>query len=347
MPARAIDTATIAFGLVSIPVKIYSSAEHSHEIHFHLIHEGCGERLHQQYVCPRHGVVEREDMAKGYELTKGNFVELEKGELKALEAVASDEIAIREFVPASAIDPIYIDRTYYLGPDKGGERAYRLLRDALEQAHLVGVATYSARGKQYIVMVRPFEDGLAMHQLRYADEVKPWSEVPLGKLPKSGAAELRLATQIIGQLEHETFDASQYEDEVKDRVRALIAEKAKGGEIVAAPEAPRPEVTDLMAALKASLAGKGKPPEPEERVSVVKANGHRKRAARGHARTSSASSHKRASRTHAAQRATRSHAPKRTSRTHATKRSSRSHTANRSHTAKRSSRSHAAKRAHH
>ncbi len=307
MPARAIDTATIAFGLVSIPIKIYSTAEHSHEIHFHLIHEGCGERLHQQYVCPRHGVVEREDMAKGYELTKGNFVELEKDELKALEAVASDEVAIREFVPASAIDPIYVDRTYYLGPDKGGERAYRLLRDALDQAELVGVAAYSARGKQYIVMVRPFEDGLAMHQLRYADEVKPWSEVPLGKLPKSAAAELHLATQIIGQLEHETFDASQYEDEVKDRVRALIAEKAKGGEIVAAPEAPRPEVTDLMAALKASLAGKGKAPAPEERVSVVKANGHRKRAARGHARTSSASSHKRASRTHAAKRATRSH----------------------------------------
>jgi DNA end-binding protein Ku len=251
MPARAIDTATIAFGLVSIPVKIYSTAEHSHEIHFHRIHEGCGERLHQQYVCPRHGVVEREDMAKGYELTKGNFVELEKDELKALEAVASDEVAIREFVPASAIDPIYVDRTYYLGPDKGGERAYRLLRDALDQAELVGVAAYSARGKQYIVMVRPFEDGLAMHQLRYADEVKPWSEVPLGKLPKAAAPELRLASQIIEQLEHETFDATQYEDEVKDRVRKLIAQKAKGGEIVAAPEAPEPGVSDLIAARKA------------------------------------------------------------------------------------------------
>jgi len=157
MPARAIDTATIAFGLVSIPVKIYSTSERSHEIHFHLIHDGCGERLRQQYVCPRHDVVvPREDMAKGFELTKGNFVELEKEELKALEAVSTDEIAIREFVPASAIDPIFVDKTYYLGPDKGGERAYGLLRDALEQAGLVGVASYSARGKEYIVMVRPF-----------------------------------------------------------------------------------------------------------------------------------------------------------------------------------------------
>lgn len=260
MPARAIDTATIAFGLVSIPIKIYSTSEPSHEIHFHLIHEGCGERLKQQYVCPRHGEVKRADMTKGYELTKGNFIELDKDELAALEAVASDEIAIREFVPAGAIDPIYVERTYYLGPDKGGERAYRLLHDALLDAELVGVAAYAARGKQYIVMVRPFENGLAMHQLRYADEVKPWSEVPLGKLPAAAPAELALASQIVGQLAHDSFDASAYEDEVKGRVRALIAKKAKGGEIVAAPEAPRPVVTDLMAALKASLAESGKAP---------------------------------------------------------------------------------------
>lgn len=284
MPARAIDTATIAFGLVSIPIKIYSTSEPSHEIHFHLIHEDCGERLHQQYVCPIHGVVERDDMAKGYELTKGNYVELQKSELKALEAVASDAVAIREFVPAVAIDPIYVERTYYLGPDKGGERAYGLLRDALADAELVGIAAYSARGKQYIVMVRPYEDGMAMHQLRYADEIKPWSEVPLGKLPKSASAELHLASQIIGQLEHETFDAGQYEDDVKDRVRALIAKKAKGGEIVAAPEAPRPEVTDLMAALKASLAGEARTPasDTSDRVSVVRDGKAKPHARRGH-----------------------------------------------------------------
>ncbi len=278
MPARAIDTATISFGLVSIPIKIYSTSEPSHEIHFHLIHEGCGERLKQQYVCPRHGEVERSEMTKGFELSKGNFVELDKQELKALEAVASDAVEIREFVPATTIDPIYVDRTYYLGPDKGGERAYRLLHDALEAAQLVGVAAYAARGKQYIVMVRPFEDGLAMHQLRYADEVKPWSEVPLGKLPKPPAEELKLAAQIVGHLEHDTFDPSQYEDEVKDRVRKLIAQKAKGGEIVAAPEAPKPAVTDLMAALKASLSGEGKASGDGK-----KTDGEGKTTRRGHA----------------------------------------------------------------
>jgi DNA end-binding protein Ku len=318
MPARAIDTATIAFGLVSIPIKIYSTSEPSHEIHFHLIHEGCGERLKQQYICPKHGEIERSEMSKGYELTKGNFVELSKDELKALEAVASDELAIREFVPAVAVDPILIERTYFLGPDKGGERAYRLIRDALESAELVGIAAYSARGKQYMVMVRPFEDGLAMHQLRYPDEVKSWSEVPVGKLPKAAPSELALASQIIDQLRHETFDPTQYTDEVKDRVRKLIAKKAKGGEIVAPPEAPKPQVVDLMEALKASLAGEGKAPAGDRSASGRSSSrdGHAKRARhskkRGHDVTSRASRGTRARPSHARTRSTNGHSKRAT-----------------------------------
>jgi DNA end-binding protein Ku len=253
MPARSIDTATLAFGLVSIPVKIYSSGEPSHELHFHLVHEGCGERLHQQYVCDKHGKVERADIIKGFELTRGNFVELSRSELKALEAVASDEIAIDEFVPTSAVDPLFIERSYYLGPGKGGDRAYHLFRDALEQAELVAIATYAARGKQYIVELRPYETGLVMHQLRYVDEVKAWSEVPISRHTRAAPAELALARQFIDSLRHETFDPARYKDEVKARVRALIARKAKGGEITTPPSVERPPVTDLMAALKASL----------------------------------------------------------------------------------------------
>ncbi|MDB4962618.1 MAG: Ku protein [Myxococcales bacterium] len=283
MATRSIDTATIAFGLVSIPVKIYSTNEPSHEIHFNLIHEGCGERLKQFYECPKHGKVDRDQMTKGFELTKGSFIELSKDELKALEAVASDEIEIREFVPISAIDPLLVDASYYLGPSKGGDRAYRLLRDALEHSELAGIAAYSARGKQYVVMVRPFEDGLVMHQLRYPDEVKKWSEVPVGKLPKPAPAELDLATKIIDQLRHDTFDPSQYKDEVKGRVRKLIAQKAKGGEIVAPEEVAKPEVVDLMAALKASLEGGARPSRTNgharangkaARSSAKSANGH-------------------------------------------------------------------------
>ncbi|HEU4728846.1 MAG TPA: Ku protein [Kofleriaceae bacterium] len=253
MPARSIDTATLAFGLVSIPVKIYSTGEPSHELHFHLIHEGCGERLHQQYVCPAHGQVERDEIIKGYELTRGNFVELSRDELKALEAVASDEIAIQEFVPVAAVDPVFIDRSYYLGAGKGADRAYQLFRDALVDADLVAIASYAARGKQYIVELRPFETGLMMHQLRYPDEVKPWSEVPSVRHIKAAPAELALARQVIDNLRHDEFDPSRYKDEVKVRVRGLIAEKARGREITAPAAVARRPVTDLMAALKASL----------------------------------------------------------------------------------------------
>lgn len=253
MPARAIDTATLSFGLVSIPVKIYSTGEPSHELHFHLLHEGCGERLHQQYICPEHGKVERDEIIKGYELTKGNFVELTKAELSELDAVASDEIAVQEFVPADAVDPLFFERHYYLGAGKGGDRAYQLFRDALEDSELVAIAAYAARGKQYIVLLRPYETGLAMHQLRYPDEVKRWSEVPAIKHVKAAPAELALARQVIDNLRHETFDPGRYKDEVKARVRALIATKAKGGEITAPPTVERAPVTDLMAALKASL----------------------------------------------------------------------------------------------
>lgn len=307
MPARSIDTATIAFGLVAIPVKIYSTNQPSEELHFHLVHAGCGERLKQQYICPEHGVIEREDMVKGFELTKGNVVELTKEELKALDAVSTDEIALVEFVPISAVDPLYVDKTYYLGPDKGGDRSYRLFRDALEDAELCGIAAYSARGKQYTVMIRPYEDGLVMHQLRYVDEVKPWSDVPLGKLPKAGAPELELAGQVIEQLRHDTFDPSQYADEVKTRVRKLIAQKAKGGEIVAPEHAPRVEMPDLMAALKASLAG-------ESRI-VEETDGKRKQAKsqkRGHheARPHKPTGRKRTSRSTSARAST-----KRTART--------------------------------
>jgi DNA end-binding protein Ku len=233
-------------------------------------------------MCPEHGKVERDQMAKGYELTKGNFVELSIAELKALDAVASDEIAIEEFVPAPAIDPMFIERSYYLGPGKAADRAYQLFRDALVEADLVAIAAYAARGKQYVVELRPYETGLAMHQLRYPDEIKPWSELPAGKHIKAAPAELALARQVIDQLRHETFDPSRYKDQVKARVRALIASKSKGGEIIAPPSAPPPKVIDLMAALKASL-GAG-PPRRHGKAATTKRSAHAPRVTTRRAR---------------------------------------------------------------
>ncbi|HEY1559204.1 MAG TPA: Ku protein [Kofleriaceae bacterium] len=255
--ARAIDTANIVFGLVAIPVRVFSTSEPSHEVHFHLVHAECGRRVQQQYRCPEHGPVERSELAKGYQVDRTHTVELATSELKALDAVANDEIAIVEFVPASAIDPIYVDRTYYLGPDRGGTRPYGLLREALRSTELVGVAKYAARGKSYVVMLRPFESGLAMHQLRYPDEIKPWSATGVAAPPSPSASELELAKSLVEQLAHEQFDPHQYRDEVKTRVLALLDEKAKSGEAIVAPEPERAQaIPDLMEALRASLGQK-------------------------------------------------------------------------------------------
>jgi DNA end-binding protein Ku len=254
MPARSIGTATISFGLVSIPTKLYTTNETSGDIHFNMLHDADGARLKQQYICTKcNEIVDREHTVKGYEHAKGQYVVFTPEELKALDAVATQTIALEEFVPAVAVDPLYVEKSYYLGPDKGGERAYKLIHDAMLETGLVGVASYSARGKQYVVCLRPFNDGLILHQLRYAQEVKPWTEVPLPDLPEIKPAELGLAKQIIQQIAAETFTPEKYKDEVQERMMELINQKVEGQEITVAPEAPAGKVIDLMEALKASL----------------------------------------------------------------------------------------------
>jgi DNA end-binding protein Ku len=254
MPARAIGTATISFGLVSIPVKLYTTAESSGDIHFNMLHDACGSRLKQQYVCSKDGeIVDREHTVKGFEFAKGQYVVLSNEELKALDAVATHQVDLAEFVPAQAVDPLYLDKAYFLGPEKGGERAYHLLAEAMTATQLVGVASYAARGKSYIVLVRPYENGLCMHQLRYADELKQWNEVPMPDLPEVKSGELELAKQIIQQIASDVFIPTRYKDEVKARMMALIEKKVEGQEITAAPEVPQGKIIDLMEALKASL----------------------------------------------------------------------------------------------
>ena len=254
MAARSIGTATVSFGLVSIPIKLYTSNESTSDVSFNMLHAACGSRLKQQYICTKDGeVVERDQTIKGYEFAKGQYVTFKPEELKALDAIATNTVALEEFVPAAAVDPLFVEKTYYLGPDKGGERAYKLLAEAMSETGLVGIASYSARGKQYIVQVRPFKNGLVMHQLRYREEVKDWGEVPLPDLPELKDAELNLAKQIIQQIAHETFSPDKYKDEVKARMLDLINKKVDGQEITAAPEVPQGKVIDLMEALKASL----------------------------------------------------------------------------------------------
>ncbi len=255
MPPRAISTATISFGLVSIPVKVFSASSPSESVSFNLLHKKCGSRLKQQYICPTDNgeIVERDDMVKGYEFQKGQYVTFTPDELKALEEEATQAVEITEFLPAETVDPVYFDKAYYLGPDKGGDRPYKLLCAAMEETGRVALAKYAARGKQYLVMVRAKDGGLVMQQLHYADEVRPFSEVPLGEA-EVREGELKLAIQLVEQITHESFQPEQYKDEVKERVLEHIQEKVAGKEItVSTPEAPKAQVIDLMEALKASL----------------------------------------------------------------------------------------------
>jgi DNA end-binding protein Ku len=263
--ARAISTGTISFGLVSIPVKLYSATQPSAGISFNLLHGKCGSRLKQQYVCPvDNEVVAREEMVKGYEFAKDQFVTFTPEELKALEEKATQSIEIAQFVPRDRFDPIYFDKGYYLGPEKGGEKSYRLLATVMRETDRVAVARYSARGKQYIVMLRTSDAaqggvGLVMQTLLYADEVRAFSEIPIPDA-EVREAEVNLAKQLVDQIASETFNPADYQDEVRKRIMADIERKVAGKEIATAPAAAETgRVIDLMEALKASL-GEGSRP---------------------------------------------------------------------------------------
>lgn len=265
MPARSIGTATISFGLVSVPVQVYSTGEPAASVSFNMLHKKCGTRLKQQYICPKHEVaVERDDMAKGYEFAKNQYVVFSPDEIKALDQKATNTIDINEFVPLAAVDRIYLEKAYYLGPDKGGHRAYKLLAEALQQTGRAALGQYASRGRQYLILVRPRDGVLVMEQLHYADELRGTGEVPLGEEGDVKPAELTLAKQFIEQAAVNDFKPESYHDTVRARVMDAINQKVEGQEITAEPEAAPPtKVIDLMEALKQSIA-KGKKEAAEE-----------------------------------------------------------------------------------
>src|SRR5881275_769571 len=272
MAARSIATLTVSFGMVSIPVKLFSATEASRAISFNLLHKACGSRLKQQYICVKEEVpVAREDMAKGYEFEKDQYVMFSPEELKALEEAGTHTADIAEFVPVESIDPVYFDKAYYLAPDKGGAKPYALLARALRESGRCALGRWAARGKQYIVMIRPVEDlveGLVMQQLLYAGEVRSLRDVDIPKTEVK-PAELKLAQQLIEQQASDKFDPSAYTDEVRARIEAAVQKKVEGQEITMAEEPQGgAEVIDLMEALRASLDRK-KTPAPADRKSVV------------------------------------------------------------------------------
>jgi DNA end-binding protein Ku len=268
--ARAVSSGTISFGLVSIPVKLFTAAS-SEQVSFNMLHKKCNSRVKMQFICPTDNeVVERNDTVKGYEYAKGQYVLFTEDELKSLEAARDNSIEITEFVPLASVDLVQVEKSYYLGPDKGGDKAYRLLSESMRGKDRVAVGRWAARGKEQLVLVRPHGEGLVLHQLYYANEVRAFSEVDTGAKFSFSEKERDLADRLIDQLTSETFEAEKYHDAFSDRVRSAVEQKVQGQELLIAPEAPKAQIIDLFEALKKSLEANEAAPKPPTKTVAKK-----------------------------------------------------------------------------
>jgi DNA end-binding protein Ku len=277
---RAIASAQIAFGLVSIPVKLFSAAESSERISFNMLHKDCGNRIQQQLFCPKdERTVDRSEVVKGYEFSKGQYVLFSEEELKTLEEKATQTIEITEFIPSEKIDPIYFQKAFYLGPDRGGDRAYTLLSKALQETGRWALAKYAARGKQYLVILRPLDKGLVLQQLYYPNEIRSIDEIDLSDAPIKDN-ELKMAIQLAEMGATDEFHPENYRDEVTERTRSLIQRKIDGEQITTTDDQePRAQVIDLMEALRASLGGAAKKSASSASGSKIAARAEEKRKA--------------------------------------------------------------------
>ena len=269
--ARPIASATIAFGLVSIPVGIYTATS-SKAIGFHLLHARCGTRIQHRNWCPTcERLVERADLVRGFPVGRSKYARFTEAELEALEQSGDRVIEISAFVPLATVDPLYYENTHYLGPGERGERPYRLLAEAMRQTERVAVGSVVLRGKEHLVLVRPVRQGLVLHQLYYADEVRDFDEIAPAERARVAETELALAKRLIAGLAAAAFDPAAYEDTYRARILALARRKAAGREVTIAPEAEAPASTlDLMDALRRSL---------DRKVSAKASRGPRKTAA--------------------------------------------------------------------
>ena len=260
MAAHAITSGTVSFGLVTVPVKLYA-ATRPQNVSFNLLHDKDTSRLRQQYLCSTCGeVVDRQHMVRGYEYAKNQYVVLSEEELRGLEQTTDHTIDIQEFVPISEVDPVYFEKSYLLGPDKGGDKAYRLLCDAMKRAEMGAVAKFATHGKQQLVLLRQSRNGLMLHGLYYADEVRGFEDIELGESVALRPNEIELAVQLIQQLAAKSFEPGKYEDEYRKNLLEVVQHKVAGQEVVVAPAPPpRAQVIDIMEALKASLAARERP----------------------------------------------------------------------------------------
>lgn len=268
MAARATGSGTISFGLVSIPFKLYTAVS-PQSVSFNQLHKKCGGRIRQQLYCPVDDeIVQRTDLVKGYEYQKDKYVQFTDEELKKLEAERTDRVDIVEFVPEETVDLLYVEKSYFIGPDKGGDRAYRLLSDAMTRMNRIAVGRLGTRGKEQLVLLRPYQGGLLLHHVYYADEVRSFDEIDRPGAIEFKPVEEDLADKLVEQLSVDAFRPEQYHDDYRDRVLAAVEQKAAGQEIAALPEQPQAQIIDLFEALKRSLdksaaAAETKAAEPE------------------------------------------------------------------------------------
>jgi DNA end-binding protein Ku len=277
---RKLQSATISFGLVTIPTDLYT-AQSSENISFHQIHGVCGSRIKQQLSCPVcQRVVERSELVKGYELSKGQHIVVTEEDLDKLEAAASQSIDILQFVPLQTVDPVYFEKTYYLGTGKGGDKAYKLLAHVMEKTQRVALGKMVMRGKENVVLIRAAHGGLMLHVMYYADEVRDFNEIPKGQATTT-EAELNLASRLVEDLSETSFQPEQFRDEYRDRLLELIQHKAEGKDITIEPEEQPAQVVDLMEALKASLEkGPKQLPRRGAKAVRIEASAAKKTAAR-------------------------------------------------------------------
>jgi DNA end-binding protein Ku len=273
MASRPIGNGNISFGLVSIPVKLFSAVR-SRAVSFNLLHAKDLSRIQQKIYCPvDDAVIDRGELVRGFEVEKGRYVTFTDEELKKLEARNEHAIEITEFLPLERVDPVYFEESYYLGSEPNAAKAYRLLADAMSQSGRVALGRFTMRGKEHLVLIRPFGKGLMLHTVYYSDEVRPAEDVDQATNEAVREAELTLAKRLIDELTEKDFDPSKYHDHYRERVLEVAQQKVAGQQITEAPPEPRRgQVIDLMSALKASLEKRGATlPEQAETASKTEA----------------------------------------------------------------------------
>src|SRR5438034_3288460 len=255
MALRPLRNAMISFGLVSIPVRFYTATK-SEDIHFNLLHATCGSRVNRKWWCPHHEkIVDSDELIRGYAVTKNKYVTFSDEEMEVLETDDNRALDITEFVDIQEIDPVFYEKAYFLGPAPGGGKTYKLLATAMKKENKVAVARWVAAGKEHLVVIRPFEKGLILHTMFYADEVRDFASIGLEDTAVRDK-EVQLAEMLINELTEEKFNPMAFKDEYRERLLERIREKARGKTIVAEEreeEEKGGEVVDIMEALRRSL----------------------------------------------------------------------------------------------